>query len=359
MASSFFRVFSGMSGNNDQSMFTERTDEGDASFDPGVHSNALAVSPSHSLPSPTTVTTNAVVGDLMRRSTDSLIQIANSPTKGSRIAVEKELSILVQGAYALGKSDGKVEQAVHESSATRADAKEERKDTKEQIKALQTLMLSQISELSKEVGESNERTERVEAAYKEAISGLKKENEALASRVAALETKLGEQTGAASGLEGRIKGLEEGRDAVNQRMGTIEEMLKGTVLGQIMFLTSTFTRSAVDMTFTKADSRVLMIALAFAMVLHKNAARGMLSRYSIAPIAAIFVPIAIVMLFAKTVATIKNEKMGDVFNRVNKVRSERFTWIAVAALAISTALYSTGRQKNFIHLMQQAPKIAS
>jgi hypothetical protein len=141
-------------------------------------------------------------------------------------------------------------------------------------------------------------------------------------------------------------------------MGTIEQLLLNTVVGQIISVARIFTSSAVDMTFTKADSRILMIALAFAMVLHKNAAKGMLSRYSIAPIAAIFVPIAIVMLFAKTVATIKNEKIGDVFDKVNKVSSDRFTWIAVAALAISTALYSAGRQKNAMRLMAQGSKVA-
>ena len=354
--SALFRALTGTGGNNDQMVFTERTDGDDDS------GGELVLSPTSSQ-SPlvqTAVTANSAVSELMSSTTESVMRTitTNSPRKDIEKALQRGLSMVAQGAYTLGESEGGRKEAARNADATRTDAKEERGTVTKQIGILQSLMVTQIGDLSEEVGRAKATTERVEKAYKEAIARLEDANSKLEERLRDLERKAGEQTGTAEGLEGRIKGLEESRSAVDNRMGTIEQLLQNTVVGQVMFIARTFTSSAVDMTFTKADSRILMIALAFAMVLHKNAAKGMLSRYSIAPIAAIFVPIAIVMLFAKTVATIKNEKIGDVFDKVNKVSSDRFTWIAVAALAISTALYSAGRQKNAMRLMAQGSKVA-
>lgn len=138
----------------------------------------------------------------------------------------------------------------------------------------------------------------------------------------------------------RIERLEANRSRVDQQIGSIEKLLENTVVGQVMALSVRFSRAVVELARNQADTRILMIALSFVLMLHKTAARGSFSRYSIAPAAIVSIPITITLIFLRVIQ-LRDSSFEEVKEKMNQVREEKFTWIALACLTAASMSYSS------------------
>ena len=165
-----------------------------------------------------------------------------------------------------------------------------------------------------------------------------------------MQTELGERKGESNVLLQSFNQIQQQQGEIQINHGALLERIRAleetTMVGQIMKVSLLIFKNCCRPVIS-SDFRWITVWLAFAMVSHKFAvSKGGLTKHSIGVPSRLAIP-ALVIALAMKVAELKKPNSVSL-EKVRMVAQESFTWIAFAALAISTALYSVGRQKKIL-----------